>query len=686
MCVFGDIRARRAFVFTARGAKLTGPFPSPRQLDATAPPPPLPRLVVGVTGHRESNASFVANRADIAAAMTEIFEAIDSYVALEAATLGLVAPTRLHCLLADGADQMAASIGQKRGWELVAALPFGRALNLAINALPIDADNARALLDGRAAQDPGTEARARELRGWGDEARLFELAERDADIAALYLAKLDAPTNIAKAQSFAAHSSERVALAGRIVVEQSDIIVGIWDGATHSFVGGTGHTIAVALAFGAAVIRVDPAQPSNWHILRAPESLAAGAAREDHDDALQSLVRAALRPGEGGALRIGAETLGREAWHSRSSKLWTGYRRVEAIFGGQGRPFRSLTESYETPDEIAKGSAAALLDAARDLPATDTVFVDAIDARVLRRFAWADGISARLSDAYRGGMIANFMLSACAIVAGIAYQPFASTNDKWIFASVEFLLLCAILLITGLGGKFRWHERWFETRRVAEYFRHAPILLLLGVARPAGRWPKGAKTNWPEYYARSGLRELGLPNVAITQNYLRISLNKLLNEHVTRQRDYHLAKAEKLTNVHHKLDRLSERLFQLAVVSVAAYLALKAASALHLVSNAWPYAASKLFTFLGVYFPTFGAAIAGMRYFGDFERFAAISEVTAEKLDGIHSRIQLLLTASDGALDYACVSELVHATDDIVVSEIENWQAVFGGKHISVPV
>ena len=95
---------------------------------------------------------------------------------------------------------------------------------------------------------------------------------------------------------------------------------------------------------------------------------------------------------------------------------------------------------------------------------------------------------------------------------------------------------------------------------------------------------------------------------------------------------------------------------------------------------------SKSFTVLGVLFPTFGAAIAGIRFFGDFERFAAISEITAEKLDAIRGRIQLLSSAPDPALDYGRITELVHATDDVVVTEIENWQAVFGGKHITVPV
>jgi hypothetical protein len=83
--------------------------------------------------------------------------------------------------------------------------------------------------------------------------------------------------------------------------------------------------------------------------------------------------------------------------------------------------------------------------------------------------------------------------------------------------------------------------------------------------------------------------------------------------------------------------------------------------------------------------PTFAGAIAAIRYFGDFERFAAISEVTAEQLDALHGRIALLLSAPDEALDYARVADLAHGADQIVITEIENWQAVFGGKHISLP-
>jgi hypothetical protein len=89
-------------------------------------------------------------------------------------------------------------------------------------------------------------------------------------------------------------------------------------------------------------------------------------------------------------------------------------------------------------------------------------------------------------------------------------------------------------------------------------------------------------------------------------------------------------------------------MFALAVVSVAAYLVLKAGGVLQVWPTSVAEQLSYFFTFLGVLPPTFGGAFASIRY--------------------------------------GRVADLVHATDDVVVSEIESWQAVFGGKHVTVPV
>lgn len=667
-----------------------------------APPMPVARLCLGVTGHREDNPAFAANRPAILAALEQVLDQIDAAVIAE--HQGPIAPTRLHCLLADGTDQVVAESALARGWELIAPLPFGLALNAAINSHPKTIEDARALLFGIPGDcdDCNAELRARaeRINALASKARLFELADRDDWIRDLYLEKLHSPGDGRKAATFAAEASLRVALAGRVMIEQSDLLVAVWDGMTRALIGGTGHTIQIALETGASVVWIDTHTPDRWRILSGPEALAGVEAAfqvdSDRDSELRKLVRRALYPADptlihkhhGRRPPAGPEVLANEVWPVKSNPVWHLYRRVEALFGADDfrSRFRNLTVTYETPDAITSRSAARPLALARALPGQLTDYMTAVETGILRRFAWADGISARLSDVYRGGMTLNFLLAPLAIVGGIAYLTFATSEEKWLFALFELTLLVAVLAIALVGQRHRWHRRWFETRRVAEYLRHAPILQLFGVARAPGRWPMGTETSWPEWYARHALREVGLPHLAVTQTYLREAVTELLWEHVKSQRDYHIGKARRLSAVHHNLDRMAEVLFILAVVSVLGYLVLKAGGALHFWPKVIAEHMSYMFTFLGVLLPTFGAAISSVRFFGDFERFAAISRVTSEKLQVIHIRIERLLAAPEGALDYGRAADLAHATDDVVVSEIESWQAVFGGKQVTVPV
>ena len=643
-----------------------------------------------MTGHRFSHPGFENHVGRIAATLDTIFDLIDQGVRdlPPQSGAGPIATARLHSMLADGTDVIAAEMALVRGYELVAPLPFGRRLNKTINALPQNAADVRALLAGDEAQDPETQGHAGAIRAISDRARLFCLADQDAAIVDLLLAKFDDPDDSAKAQLLAAEVSRRVALAGRILIEQSDILIGVWDGVSTAHIGGTGHTIATALQYGTPVIWIDTRTPEQWRVLIGPEALLDDrTASGDREAELQHLVHGLL-VADSKAGHPGLATLFHERWRPRSSRFAHMYRRVEALFGGRSEQprLRGLTEHYSLPDDMDAMAADPMLAAVRDLPDAGASMAIAIMEQVTRRFRWLDGISSRLSDAYRGGMIVSFILSSLAIVGGTAYLPLVPPAEKWGFALFELVLLCIILAITFFGQRKRWHGRWFETRRAAEYLRHGAILLALGGARATGRWPKGTETDWPEFYARQTLRSVGLPQASISQAYLRGVLEGLLDHHVVAQRDYHFDKARRLTNVHHNLDHLSERLFQCAVASVALYLLLVAAGELGFVPMEPVTHLAKLFTVLGVLFPTFGAGIAGIRYFGDFERFASISEVTGEKLEAIHARIERLARVPDAALDYGSISELAHAADEVVFAEIENWQAVFGSKQVTVPV
>jgi hypothetical protein len=643
---------------------------------------PPTRLCIAITGHRESNGAFAANRVAIEAALASLFEAADTVSKDSGEAVGT---TRLLSLLSHGADLIAVDQAVSRGWEIVAPLPFGLDLNIAINADPASAGDADAVLAKRPVDDPELAKRASHIREVAAGAHLFELAEEDAKVAQLFTDMLRSPGDALAERAFTNRASERVATAGRVMIEQSDILVAIWDGVTPGGIGGTRHTISTAVHLGTPVIWIDARQPSAVSILRAPEELfvLGESPRTAAPGEIEQLLKATVSPPETDQNER-AINFHTEQWHSRSHRRFHAYRRIEALFGGGG--WSGLVQHYETPEAIASGSGAAILATARQLPGGDGAFVDSVETDILQRFAWADGLSTYLSDAYRGGMVTNFLLSALAIIIGVAYLPLASVDAKWPFALGELLLLVAILAITAIGRNRRWHGRWFETRRVAEYFRHAPIMLLLGVARASGRWPRGADTEWPEHYAREVLRELGLPSVVVGQGYLKNVLDHLLRDHAERQRLYHEAKAQKLTGVHHGLDKLSERFFTLAVLSVSIYLLLIVLGGLGLAPERWANDLSKTFTFFGVILPALGGAFAGIRYFGDFERFAAISEITAEKLEGIEARIAILLTAPEGELRYSQVADLAHAIDDIVVTEIENWQSVFGSKQIAVPV
>jgi len=642
------------------------------------------RFAVGITGHRGGNPALATEGTHIAAALAGIFAEIEAGLAAEsAATPALtIHPTRLHTLLAHGVDQLPAAEANVLGWEIVAPLPFGRELNVAINAQPHSHADGVALLGGGDASDPTVQARAHGIRHWSDRARLFQLADRDVEIAALFEATLLSPDDAVHARNFHAAAAAQAAHAGRVMVEQSDLLIGVWDNGSRDGVGGTGHTIVRALEIGTPVLLLDPARPEYWSILSSIESLAGWQAHASQDrERLHRVVGNALHARDG---RV-ARTLRDEAWHPRGTRASTLYRRIEALFGGEPRPLRSLVQDYEPPERIANGSAAPLVDAAAALPGSDNAFVAAVAEDILPAFARADGISARLSDSYRSGMVANFILSALAVIVGVAWLPLGVDGGKWLFAFAELGLLAAILVITWLGGRRRLHARWFETRRAAEYLRHAPILLLVGVARPPSHWPRATGTAWPEYAARHLLRAPGLPEMAVTRPFLRSALQGLLAPHVASQRAYHHAKAKRLETISHRLDRLATTLFKIAVASVAIWLLMRAGAALQWLPYAWPLASAKVFAFLGVALPTLGASIAGIRYFGDFERFAAISEVTAGKLAQVEVRIGQLLAGPDAAIDYEGVSRLAHGIDGIVVGEIESWQAVFSGKPIALP-
>lgn len=666
-----------------------------------APPPPVPGFNISVTGHRALHASYPADDAQLNASLAALLDRVQSLIG-ETRHPGLVdrpddlSTTRMHTLLADGVDQTCAHLAKAKGWELSIPLPFGEDLAMAINAMPCGEEDISAIIAG---QQPGSDQARRRLapvRDLMQSAVRFELADQDEKIAHLLLDSIRKPGNFDAAQALALETGIRFAIAARILIEQSHLMIAVWDCASVANIGGTGHTVTVALEQGVPVLWIDPAEPEHWRILHAPEALLERGAHDDHAqviEELRSIIERSLLPVmpslTGTTPRpLGLDTLAQNQWRDASNWMSHAYRRLETTLGaGHGeRRWKSVKQYYETPEQIEDGSGKPMLSAIAQLPTGDAELAPRISRDILRRFAWADGIATHMSDSYRGGMTVNFLLGSFAIISGIAYLPLVDVSQKWIFALAEFIMLLAIIGITVNGQRKHLHQRWFEARRLAEYLRHSPLLASLGVSRTAGNWPEGTDTSWPEWYARQSLRNIGLPHGRITRDTLRHGLRALRDVHLRPQRNYHTCKAGRLNRVHERLEHISDRLFQFAVLIVGAYLVIAGVQAGGHFAGEIFVKIAKICTVLAVALPTLGGAIAGLRFFGDFERFASISEVTAEKLNALEDRITLLLDSAGDRLDYRAVADLFHAADAVVISEIENWQSVFSAKRISVPV
>lgn len=642
-------------------------------------------LHVGITGHRQGNRAFDDNRAEIAACLTRMFGELaqtDSS-GTDVTTTSL----RIITCLAHGADLLAAEVAQAGNWPVQAPLPFSKSINLAMNTPDLSLSQIADAFGGKLPTDPAALSNWHRLAQATEYAQCFELAEQDDALLTALSKAIEPEADEKNRQELDTLLAERSHAASMITIEQSDIVIAIWDGLSANALGGTRDTINQALSCEVPVIWINAYNPDHIRLLCDPADLLGDplvGARQDFDDIVQTITHDAR-------MRWSAEDeattqLSEGTWRSKSARRFHMYRRVESVFGGGGKRFSSLRQTYEHPQSIAAGSYQPLMQTLRGLPNADTEIVDRIGQYILPRFAFADGVSTYLSDAYRGGMVASFLMSAGAIIAGVAYLPVFGAAFKWPFALVEFFLLISIIAVTVAGTRGNWHRRWFRTRRVAEYLRHAPIMITLGCARPIGRWPKSRDQSWPEDCAKIHILSVGLPEMTVTGDYLQAHLNQVIRPFLDDQSAYHRAKSLRLEKVHHNLDRVSEALFILAVISVGAYLLFELLSVLSVLDPAIPASVSKSFTFAGVVFPTLGAALASIRYFGDFERFAAISDVTAAKLERLKVRAANLAAGYKGSVVYRDYADLAHAMNDIVIEEIESWQSIFGTKKMSIPV
>jgi hypothetical protein len=572
--------------------------------------------------------------------------------ASNAAVLRAISP------LAEGTDRLFAEEALALAYELCCPMPF------------VQAEFEKDFEPGSALESDSLQ-RFRGLLARAEQGSLLSRFEMDGDRAA---------------------PSEAYGACGHVVINQSDLLVVVWDGQRLGKRGGTEETLDEARRKGVPIVWVDAKSPHSWEILTAtshprlaPTVSCLTPAPGDHTQELRDTIWQALevprarvpvhaRAGSAPPATTIDEYYGERQPRVNYAPLWKAFRDLLGD-GSWPRPEFKVTD-FETSVE-------------QDWP-PDRVSAHACLIDWLRPFyAWSDKLAVNYSDIYRSAFVLAYTLAGLAV--GMALLPlalgwniFEPHLDETIFVSVELVLILAILVIVWRGRRRKWHERWIDYRLAAELIRHLRLGAGLGSARAFPQVPAqwasygDPASTWMAWYVRAVERDLGLPSVTLNVAHVRASASDLAKV-IDGQLNYHRTNADRCHRIEGRLHNLGLAFLAVTVVACAVHLAL--GFRVVLASSPWMFGSV---VFLAGFLPAMGAAVAGISNQGEFRRVGKRSDAMWERLrdlkktaDALMERLEPTQQATFLPRASGEVADIAFLAAQLMVTEVLDWRVVF---------
>jgi hypothetical protein len=659
--------------------------------------PPRPRLAlaVGIVGHRlDRLPKDTAARNHIADRVEAVLEAIGRQANTLSAEYGDYFSEQRPIItvvsaLAEGADRMAAKYAATRGPGSPLANQIGA--DFALDApLPFAAETYVAD---------------------------FETEESKAEFD--YLVK-DARSVLALPGSYGTEDEKAKAyeLAGLTILSQADILLAVYDGGAAKGVGGTADMVNRAALLGMPIIYVEVASDAGAGADRgkgarqdvaqirwdgfdeyaipggnfANLQTATMAKLEDLLDLLVRPPQESEKPQHGKSERVRLRRYFKE--RQRRLNLSTGYTLLRAVFGN--RPL-SLSKVDWFPPSAAK-LAAELAGFTQTLPRDQWLGADTV---LTRAYGWADMLGVRFAQVFRSAFVANFVFAAFAVVAAATALVWADTgavikeailkltnqsdvadamakiarelaDHKHPFVAAEFFLIGAVLLITITGLRRGWHRRWVEPREIAERFRAALPLWMLGMRPPnfAGEEP-----SWTGWYARAVIREQGMRKGSLDaagMTAARAGIKAMLKD----QCGFHASTTGRMRAMEFKLERAGLVLFSATLLSVVVFLIA------HWFGVTMSLRMVFLTTAIAAGLPALATASYGIRVIGDFGGVADRSDRTKRELDRVVKAIEIFESAPP---DLGVLRARAQAAAAFMLGDVESWRLSAESRALTLP-
>jgi len=594
-------------------------------------PPALPFvLAVGVTGHRKdalpaNSLLTLHERLEIVLQTLKdqadlVYSESRQFFSADPPKLLFVSP------LADGADQIAAEIALRLGYELHAMLPFDR-------------DRYRTDMSD-------------------EEGRLK------------FDALLSRAACVLELPGESHHHLESYVMAGRATVAHCDLLIAVWDGLPPRGRGGTGEVVRLAHDRATPTVHV-PVAPSEEMTLRWSAFEPAVVTQADDTanvrpfdtEELGAVLTALLCPPpdeqERGFIRKFQTECRRKIRTRIEYPLLLAATGVSRLRRHHWRPEVS---SRQTHAEWQNYCAACERVRAVSTPLTT----------LQSWYDWADSLASDFAQSYRSGHVFNFLLAALAVL--LALTTLVLPEAKKLLAIFEFAAILAILVNTQVGVRQQWHRRWLDYRQLAERLRPMRSLKLLGLAAPdhPGSDANPTSGRWVDWYALAVWRAMGCPSGLIDAPGLK-ALTRTITEHeLAPQIAYHRSAARQAERLDHRLELVGLGLFSLALIGCVVLLLGFAVAPLWVKHNsAW-------FTILSAGLPAIGTAVFGIRVQGDYVGSAVRSEQTAQVLKQIAERLER------DSSNLSRAGDLVEQAARAMHADLDEWRLLNQQHDLSV--
>ena len=593
----------------------------------------------------------------VKAEVEKFFAQHPDWFAAESPTLRLVTS------LAEGADRIAARAAARLGYELTSPLPF------------LKEEFCRDFSPETSEYEDGRDSVA-EFEGllkaskWPAPPVVFEI-EGDRDDPRVYT-----------------HSAQ-------VVMNQSELLIAVWDGEPSAGAGGTAETVEKAMAHGIPVLWIDAHAPHTWQLLEGENELpfpsktnrARPHQEETGDDfnCLAKLISKLLRPVREESSQKGKEKTSLREWYFREHKPWWNpfflWKLFRDFFGEWRIRFQWLG--------VGDFEKAAM----REWPDDEECRCSSwVNEKLRHHFIWPDRLADIFADAYRSGFVLSFSLAAMAVLfavlpitigAGHGHGEGTAGNFSFICHLVEAGCIGIILVTVGWSKCRRWHERWMEYRLIAELVRQRKILLPVGGGVPfPRRQPQHLargygqpSDTWMYGHVRAIDRAAGLPSAILDREYLREVLVQL-RHFVSHQIGFHEAAHRRSRNIVKRFHGIGGCLLLLTLVA-----------ALAPVFWRHPPFDSNWFTICCAFFPAVGAAMAGILNQGEFSRIDKRSKAMASRLEELRKQIDHLLKqdGDSGAHAFSQVVQLSSEISQLLIDEVLDWRVVFKDRPPALP-